>query len=94
MRRVEAGRPFRSAYRDVAGELKDGKTFDPPSPARILSRRSSTGGLGNLGLPELKVRTRKARSWGTRERKRFDSALRKLAGKSAPLPRRPAAPPS
>jgi argininosuccinate lyase len=99
MRRVEAGRPFRSAYRDVADELKDGKTFDPPSPTHILSRRSSTGGLGNLGLPELKARIRKAQSWGTRERRRFDTALRKLAGKSAQPPRghpprRPAAPPS
>jgi hypothetical protein len=94
MRRVEAGSPFRSAYRDVAGELKDGRTFDPPSPARILSRRSSTGGLGNLGLPELKARIRKAQTWGGKERRRFDSALRKLAGRTVPLPRRPAAPPS
>jgi argininosuccinate lyase len=93
MRRVEAGSPFRSAYRDVADELKDGQTFDPPSPERILARRNTTGGLGNLGLPELKARIRKARSWGARERRRFDSALRKLAGKTVP-PRRPAAPPS
>jgi argininosuccinate lyase len=87
MRRVEAGRAFRSAYRDVADELKDGKTFDPPSSARILARRNTTGGLGNLGLAELKARIRKAQSWGNRERKRFDSALQKLAGKSAALPR-------
>jgi argininosuccinate lyase len=81
MRRVEAGRPFRQAYRDVAGELKDGKSFEPPSAEQILSRRNSIGGLGNLGLPELRKRIRKAQSWGARERRRFDSALRKLAGK-------------
>ena len=87
MRRVEAGRPFRSAYRDVADELKVGKTFDPPSAERIMARRNTTGGLGNLGLPELSARIRKAQTWGGRERRRFDSALRKLWGKAAPRPR-------
>jgi argininosuccinate lyase len=94
MRRVEAGRPFRTAYREVAAALKDGESFDPPPPARIISRRSSTGGLGNLGLPELKKRIRRSLSWNARERRRFDQALRKLVGRAAPLPRRPAAPPS
>jgi argininosuccinate lyase len=82
MRRVEEGRPFRSAYRDVADELKGGKAFEPPTPEKILARRNTTGGLGNLGLPELKARIRKAQSWSNRERRRFDSAIRKLAGKS------------
>jgi argininosuccinate lyase len=91
MRRVEDGLPFREAYRRVASELKDGKQFDQPSPERILSRRNSTGGLGNLGLTELKARIRKAQTWGTRERRRFDTALAKLAGKAAPRHRRPAA---
>ena len=85
MRRVEAGRPFRTAYREVAAALKDGESFDPPLPARIISRRSSTGGLGNLGLPELKKRIRQSRSWNTRERKRFDRAMTKLLG-STPRP--------
>jgi argininosuccinate lyase len=102
MRRVEAGHAFRRAYRDVAGELKDGKSFDPPPAERILSRRGSVGGLGNLGLPELRARIRKARAWGSRERSRFDRALARLAGPNAapltgcdtaPLPRRAAAPP-
>jgi argininosuccinate lyase len=88
MRRVEDGLPFREAYRRVASELKDGKQFDQPSPERVLSRRNSTGGLGNLGLTELKARIRKAQTWGTRERRRFDTALAKLAGKAAPRPRR------
>jgi argininosuccinate lyase len=83
MRRVEAGRPFRTAYREVAAALKEGESFDPPPRARIISRRSSTGGLGNLGLPDLKRRLRLSRSWNARERKRFDRAMIKLAGPSA-----------
>jgi argininosuccinate lyase len=85
MRRVEDGQPFRKAYRHVASELKDGRRFDHLSSERILSRRRSPGNLGNLGLPELKVRMRKARTWGARERRRFDSALGRLAGKAFPL---------
>ena len=101
MRRVEEGRPFRRAYREVASDLKDGQAFEPPSSGQIIARRKSTGGLGNLGLAELRTRIRRASTWGARERRRFDSALRKLAGKSAsfsrsssaPRPRGPAAPP-
>src|SRR5690349_1904688 len=50
MRRVEAGRPFRLAYREVAAELRDGARFTPPTPAQIVARRRTTGGVGNLGL--------------------------------------------
>ena len=89
MRRVEAGRPFRTAYREVAAALKDGESFDSPPPARIISRRSSTGGLGNLGLPEVKRRIRQAASWNGRERKRFDRAMSKLAGSPLRPPVRP-----
>lgn len=94
IRRVEAGRPFRAAYREVATALQSGETFELPSAERIISRRGSTGGLGNLGLPAQKTRIRKSRSWSSRERRRFDQALQRLAGKTAPLPRRPAASPS
>jgi argininosuccinate lyase len=83
MRRVEAGRPFRRAYHEVAAALKQGESFEPPSAERILSRRRSTGGLGNLGLPELRARIRRAHAWNARERRRFDGALRKLAGRIA-----------
>lgn len=86
MRRVEEGRPFRSAYREVAAALKQGESFDPPPSSQIISRRSSIGGLGNLGLPALKSRIRKSLSWNTRERRRFDQAIRKLIGTSRPLP--------
>jgi argininosuccinate lyase len=92
MRRVEAGRPFRSAYREVAAAVVDGKTFASPSSREIIARRGSTGGLGNLGLPELKKRIRSEGSWNARERKRFVGALGKLLGKPLSLPRGPAAP--
>ena len=88
MRRVEEGRPFRNAYHEVAAALKQGKSFEAPTTGQIISRRKSTGGLGNLGLPALRARIRKTQSWGTRERKRFDGALRKLAGATTRLPAR------
>ncbi|HEU4682621.1 MAG TPA: lyase family protein [Gemmatimonadales bacterium] len=91
MRRVEEGRPFRTAYREVASALKGGESFEPPPAKRIISRRSSTGGLGNLGLPTLRGRIRKSLAWNTRERRRFDRALNKLAGATARPPVRPSA---
>jgi argininosuccinate lyase len=80
MRRVEAGTPFRRAYRDVAAELLEGAVFPAPSKREILARRRSTGGLGNLGLTHLRGRLRAMRSWASRERRRFEAALRRLAG--------------
>lgn len=84
MRRVEAGRPFRTAYRDVAAAIKTGEMFPSPTPAEIAARRTSTGNLGNLGLDRARGRIRRASSWGRRESRRFDQAMRRLAG-----PRRP-----
>lgn len=81
MRRVEAGTPFRRAYRDVAAELKQGATFPPPSRRELLARRRSTGGLGNLGLPAVRTRLRARRAWARRARTRFEGALRRLAGR-------------
>lgn len=80
MRRVERGEPFRAAYRAVVAELRDGASFPAPSPLEIVARRRSTGGLGDLGLGELRRRIRAARRWGESERRRFDGAMRRLAG--------------
>lgn len=80
MRRVEAGVPFREAYRAVAAEFKAGATFPEPSPADLIRRRGSTGGVGHLALGELRSRARVASSWNRREQARFDRALRRLAG--------------
>jgi argininosuccinate lyase len=87
MRRVEAGRPFRTAYREVAAALEAGERFPSPGPSRIVSRRRSTGGLGDLGLKEARARLRRAAAWNTREHRRFAQALRKLAGRAVLAPR-------
>jgi argininosuccinate lyase len=80
MRRVEAGRPFRAAYREVAAAIRRGEAFDPPPLSRLVARRRSTGGLGDLGLSEAAARVRRARRWGRGERSRFAAAMRRLAG--------------
>jgi argininosuccinate lyase len=81
MRRVEAGAAFRVAYREVASALRRGETFEAPPASRILARRRSTGGLGDLGLDRAAARVRRARRWGARERARFDRAIGRLRGK-------------
>jgi argininosuccinate lyase len=81
MRRVEGGQAFRSAYGEVKAELARGRRFAVVPPARLLARRQSTGGLGNLGLPDVRRRLRAARAWSSRERRRFDQAMRRLAGR-------------
>jgi argininosuccinate lyase len=81
MRRVEAGVPFRRAYREVAEELNKGTRYSPPTRREVLARRRSTGGLGNLGLAAARSRVRSRRQWGGRERRRFEGALRRLAGR-------------
>jgi argininosuccinate lyase len=84
MRRVEKGSAFRMAYRDVAVALARGESFQAPPPSRIVGRRGSTGGLGDLGLPEARARVRKERRWGERERGRFERAMGRLEGRRAP----------
>ena len=81
MRRVEGGTAFRLAYRDVASALRRGESLGAPTSSRIVARRGSTGGLGDLGLPEAGARARRARRWGERERTRFDRAMRRLRGR-------------
>jgi argininosuccinate lyase len=80
MRRVEQGRAFRIAYRDVAAALRRGESFGAPPAARIVARRQSIGGLGDLGLREASARARTAHRWGERERGRFERAMGRLAG--------------
>ena len=85
MRRVEQGQPFRLAYQDVAAEVANGAGLARPSAALLVSRRSSTGGLGNLGLPAVRLRLRRARRWGIRESRRFGAAMARLAGRRGRL---------
>jgi argininosuccinate lyase len=80
MRRVEEDVPFRIAYREVDQAIRRGQSFTVQSASRIVARRRSTGGLGDLGLTQAGARARRAGAWGRRERARFDRALRRLAG--------------
>ncbi|HET9707493.1 MAG TPA: lyase family protein [Gemmatimonadales bacterium] len=80
LRRVEAGEPFRAAYRAVAAEHKEGVKFPTPSTASIVSRRRSVGGIGALGLPSVRTRLKARRSWSAGVRRRFEQALARLAG--------------
>lgn len=80
MRRVEAGTPFRVAYREVAAALKRGEAFPTPPPARLLARRTATGGIGDPGITEARARLRRSAAWARRERDRFDRAMARLAG--------------
>ena len=82
MRRVEAGIPFRRAYREVAAALKRGDRFPVPTPRQLIARRRSTGGLGNLDLGAARRRLRMAERWRRGERTRFDRAMARLAGTS------------
>ncbi|HEV8611971.1 MAG TPA: lyase family protein, partial [Gemmatimonadales bacterium] len=81
MRRVELGVPFRKAYRDVGTEFKRGESFPAPSPARLIARRRSEGGLGRLGLEQAWRRWRALERWCERERDRFERAMARLAGR-------------
>ena len=93
MRRVERGRPFRLAYREVKEALGRGERFAAPSPSDLVSRRRSTGGVGNLGLADARARVRAAARWNARARRSFDRALGKLIGRPARPSGRPSARP-
>ncbi len=80
MRRVEEGAPFRPVYRSVAAEVAEGARFPTPPVAKLLERRRSTGGLGALGLDRLRTRLRECGRWAAAERRRFETAVRRLAG--------------
>lgn len=84
MRRVEAGTPFRAAYREVAAEAARGAAFPAPGADEILARRTSLGSPGNPGLEILRARLTACRRWVASERRRFDRAMRRLAGGATP----------
>ena len=81
LERVEQGVPFRRAYREAAAALDRGEPLAPVPGSRIMARRKSLGGLGNLGLDRVWRRWRERELWLRRERDRFDRALARLAGR-------------
>jgi len=84
MRRVEAGQPFRAAYRAVAAEFKAGARFAEPTAREVLLRRRATGGIGNPGLAAARGRLRACRAWQRRAATRFQAAMTRLARGRAP----------
>jgi len=81
-RRMSAGVPFRTAYRAVAAELKQGVKFPALSPKEIIAGRKSAGGVGNPALVAARARVRAVRRWNVRARRRWEGALERLAGGS------------
>ncbi len=80
MRRVEAGEPFRTAYREVAAALKAGRPMPPVPAGEVLARRRSLGGVGNLDLAAPRTRLAGQRRVNRERRARFDRAIRRLLG--------------
>lgn len=82
LRRGEAGVPFRTAYRQVAAELRAGLSLPAPvsadAQAQLLARRSSTGGAGRLELGVLRDRLRRCGQDADGPRGRFHAALAAL----------------
>jgi argininosuccinate lyase len=83
MRRVESGTRFRTAYREVANEIKQGIAIPSPSDGVMVANRRSTGGLGNLGLARLTRHARQRGRWARQERNRVEQAVARLRGRGS-----------
>jgi argininosuccinate lyase len=79
-RRTAAGTPFRTAYREVAAELKKGIKLPVLTPAAIVAARKVVGGMGNLAVGEARKRVGAGRRWNGKSRRRWEGALALLAG--------------
>ncbi|HSL17313.1 MAG TPA: lyase family protein [Methylomirabilota bacterium] len=83
-RRVRAGAPFRSAFRELAAELAGGAEVPALSPDEVLDARTHLGGAGAPPLDELAVAAAGARAGIDERRRRFTDALAALVGEAAP----------
>ena len=83
LRRARAGTPFRAAYREVAGELRDGRLPPRLSAAEILASRTAVGNAGNLGLAALGREISRARRSIAARRRRFAAALAAVTGRGS-----------
>ena len=82
VRRARAGTPFRAAYRQVAGELHEGKHPPALAAAAVLAARTVAGNAGNLGLAALGREIAAARRALGARRRRFAAAIAALAGRT------------
>jgi argininosuccinate lyase len=83
-RRVRAGAPFRSAYRELAAELAAGAVVPSLTVDEVLDARTHLGGAGAPPLGELTTIAARARAEIADRRRRFDEALSRLAGNGHP----------
>lgn len=79
-RRMTEGTPFRTAYREVAAEVKKGAKMPSLTPQQIVAARRAVGGMGNLALGEARKRLGAGRRWNGKMRRRWEGALDALAG--------------
>jgi argininosuccinate lyase len=79
-RRVRDGVPFRSAYRQVAAEVRAGVEPPPLSAAEILATRHQLGGAGAPALGDLGRSASRAARRLRAHRDAFDAAMERLAG--------------
>lgn len=78
-RRVRVGTPFRTAYHQVASEVRAGRPVPSLGTDEILAARMSTGGAGSPGLAAAGADLRRWRRRVSRRRSAFTSALERLA---------------
>lgn len=81
-RRVRGGLPFRTAYRQVAAEIRAGSAVPTLEEEEILVTRTSTGGAGSPGLAHVAADVRRWRRRVGRRRAAFAHALELLADES------------
>jgi argininosuccinate lyase len=79
-RRMTEGTPFRTAYREVAAEVKKGAKMPSLTPQQIVAARKAVGGMGNLAVGEARKRLSAGRRWNGKMRRRWEGALADLAG--------------
>ncbi len=80
-RRVRNGAPFRSAYRDVAEEVRSGHLPDAIPVSEIVRSRAHEGGAGRLDLSGTRREIEAHRRELRRRRNHFDRALARLAAR-------------
>jgi argininosuccinate lyase len=83
VRRARAGTPFRTAYREVAADLREGRLPPVLAADDVLAARTAPGNAGNLGLGELGREVGRARRALAGRRRRFAAALAALRGRKA-----------
>ena len=79
-RRVRDGAPFRTAYRQVAAEIKGGAEMPPLDADAILQTRQHLGGAGAPALSEIEVIAARAIQLMSDRERVFTDAISRLTG--------------